>query len=235
MHAFCSNCRSRTILTAASPSSSLTNDSCETSSSLCFQGARGGRDPKFSHFHTTEIGDNSKPTMQSVIEANDLTELMDLANLEGRDFTANRGEAIVISTGAVAGLDNERSRAERKELEDRNRHRLVVPRRPAWTPDMAPEVLDAQERAAFLHWRRDLAKLEEEERLLLTPFEKNLEVWRQLWRVVERSDVVVQVVDARDPLRYRCEDLERYAMELHETKTSILLLNKSDLLPRDVR
>jgi ribosome biogenesis GTPase A len=28
---------------------------------------------------------------------------------------------------------------------------------------------------------------------VLTPFEKNLEVWRQLWRVLERSDVIVQV------------------------------------------
>lgn len=28
---------------------------------------------------------------------------------------------------------------------------------------------------------------------MLTPCEKNLEVWRQLWRVLERSDVVVQV------------------------------------------
>jgi hypothetical protein len=46
---------------------------------------------------------------------------------------------------------------------------------------------------------------------LLTPFEKNLEVWRQLWRVLERSDAIVQVVDARDPLFYRSEDLEAYA------------------------
>lgn len=28
---------------------------------------------------------------------------------------------------------------------------------------------------------------------MLTPFEKNLEVWRQLWRVLERSHIVVQV------------------------------------------
>jgi hypothetical protein len=40
---------------------------------------------------------------------------------------------------------------------------------------------------------RQLAVLEEEEELLLTPFERNLEVWRQLWRVLERSDIVVQV------------------------------------------
>jgi large subunit GTPase 1 len=45
----------------------------------------------------------------------------------------------------------------------------------------------------------------------LTPFEKNLEVWRQLWRVIERSDVVAQVVDARDPLFYRSADVEDYA------------------------
>jgi hypothetical protein len=40
---------------------------------------------------------------------------------------------------------------------------------------------------------RQLAVLEEDEGLTLTPFERNLEVWRQLWRVLERSDIVVQV------------------------------------------
>lgn len=28
--------------------------------------------------------------------------------------------------------------------------------------------------------------LEEEKKLILTPFERNLEFWRQLWRVIER-------------------------------------------------
>lgn len=56
-----------------------------------------------------------------------------------------------------------------------------------------------QERSHFLRWRRELASLEQDERLVLTPFEKNLEVWRQLWRVLERSDVVVQVRPAVEP------------------------------------
>lgn len=56
--------------------------------------------------------------------------------------------------------------------------------------------------------------VEEDTRLMVTPFEKNLEVWRQLWRVLEKSHVVVQVVDARDPLLYRCEDVERYVEEV---------------------
>jgi hypothetical protein len=43
-------------------------------------------------------------------------------------------------------------------------------------------------------------RLEQNEKLVLTPFEKNIEVWRQLWRVVERSDLVVQIVDGRNPM-----------------------------------
>lgn len=58
---------------------------------------------------------------------------------------------------------------------------------------MTAEEIDAQERAAFVKWRRELASLEDEENLILTPFEKNLEVWRQLWRVLERSHIVIQV------------------------------------------
>jgi large subunit GTPase 1 len=43
-----------------------------------------------------------------------------------------------------------------------------------------------REREAFLNWRRRLAELQTDERLVITPFERNLEVWRQLWRVIER-------------------------------------------------
>jgi len=110
-----------------------------------------------------------------------------------------------------------------------------VPRRPKWTHDTSAEELDLNERQAFLEWRRALVQVEEDLRCSVTPFEKNLEIWRQLWRVCERSDVVVQVVDARDPLFYRCEDLETYVKELNPGKTTMLLLNKADLLSKELR
>ena len=77
--------------------------------------------------------------------------------------------------------------------------------------------------------------------LLLTPFERNLEVWRQLWRVIERSHLVVQIVDARNPLRFRCDDLEAYVKDIEThpeaeavsgggQRKSLLLINKADLL-----
>jgi ribosome biogenesis GTPase A len=72
--------------------------------------------------------------------------------------------------------------------------------------------------------------MEEDEHLLISPFEKNLEVWRQLWRVVERSDVLVQIVDARNPLLFRSLDLEKYVKEVDAHKRNVLLVNKADLL-----
>lgn len=43
-----------------------------------------------------------------------------------------------------------------------------------------------------------------------------------------------QVIDARDPLTYRSSDLEDYAHSISRHKGSMLLLNKSDLLPEVV-
>lgn len=40
-----------------------------------------------------------------------------------------------------------------------------------------------------------LAAVEDKYRFTkITPYEKNIEMWRQLWRVVEKSDILVQVV-----------------------------------------
>ncbi len=81
---------------------------------------------------------------------------------------------------------------------------LRIPRRPKWTVETSKEQLESSETRAFLEWRAAIAKLEEDEKALtVTPFEKNLEVWKQLWRVVERSDIVVQIVDARNPTFFR--------------------------------
>ena len=90
-----------------------------------------------------------------------------------------------------------------------------------------------------------LSRLQDQENFLLTPFERNLEVWRQLWRVLERSHLIVQIVDARNPLRFRCEDLEEYIQDVEgaegEARTdkgkrrSMLLINKADFLTEGQR
>ena len=180
------------------------------------------------------------------MERNDLDEFLAMAELGDRDFTAERRGAVVVRMGdgsdpnaedpSANALETAALRKQRVAVaEATHREKLKVPRRPPWTRDMSPEVLDRNERRSFLEWRRALASVEEDERLVLTPFEKNLEIWRQLWRVCEMADVVVQVVDARDPLFYRCADLEAFVKEIDPRKKTALLLNKADLLSPELR
>jgi len=69
---------------------------------------------------------------------------------------------------------------------------LKIPRRPEWTKEMSATEINTNENMAFLNWRRDIASIEENNvKLAITPFEKNLEVWKQLWRVIERSDLLL--------------------------------------------
>ncbi|GMN46895.1 hypothetical protein TIFTF001_016060 [Ficus carica] len=143
---------------------------------------------------------------------------------------------ITLDTSSSASEMTPEERREKQKIEEAlHASSLQIPRRPPWNAGMSVEELDANERRSFLTWRRNLARLEENDILVLTPFEKNLDIWRQLWRVVERSDLLVMVVDARDPLFYRCPDLEVYARENDEHKRTLLLVNKADLLPYSVR
>ncbi|KGN52399.1 nuclear/nucleolar GTPase 2 [Cucumis sativus] len=66
-----------------------------------------------------------------------------------------------------------------------------------------------------------------------TMFEKgqSKRIWGELYKVIDSSDVVVQVLDARDPQGTRCYHLERHLKEHCKHKHVVLLLNKCDLIP----
>ncbi|GKV15921.1 hypothetical protein SLEP1_g26650 [Rubroshorea leprosula] len=66
-----------------------------------------------------------------------------------------------------------------------------------------------------------------------TMFEKgqSKRIWGELYKVIDSSDVVVQVLDARDPQGTRCRHLEKHLKENCKHKHMILLLNKCDLVP----
>ncbi|KAK9236987.1 P-loop containing nucleoside triphosphate hydrolase protein [Lipomyces kononenkoae] len=173
--------------------------------------------------------------LQSVTQERDLDEFLSTAELAGTDFTATKLNIKVLHQDQQNPyLLTAEQEVETSRRQQTHRQQLTVPRRPAWDDTTSPEELDRRERSSFLDWRRALAELEEQHDLLLTPFERNLEVWRQLWRVIERSCVVVQILDARNPLFYRSRDLEEYVRELAERqgtdKRNLLLINKADML-----
>uniref|UniRef100_A0A3Q3GNV2 Large subunit GTPase 1 homolog n=1 Tax=Labrus bergylta TaxID=56723 RepID=A0A3Q3GNV2_9LABR len=191
-----------------------------------------------SWIHTSELNDGydwGRLNLQSVTEQTSMDDFLATAELAGTEFVAEKLNIKFVPAEARAGLLTKEERTRLKKLHEENKHFLRIPRRPHWDESTSPEALQQAEKDSFLEWRRVLADLEEEQKLILTPFERNLEFWRQLWRVIERSDVVVQIVDARNPLLFRCPDLELYVKEVSEHKVNMLLVNKADLLTREQR
>ena len=56
-----------------------------------------------------------------------------------------------------------------------------------------------------------------------------------MWRVIDRAHLLIQIVDVRDIMFYRCQDLERYVQEVDASKLILLLINKSDLTTESIR
>ncbi|XP_014209198.1 nucleolar GTP-binding protein 2 [Copidosoma floridanum] len=56
-------------------------------------------------------------------------------------------------------------------------------------------------------------------------------IWNELYKVIDSSDVVLQVLDARDPMGTRSPPVEKYLKNEKAHKHLIFVLNKVDLVP----
>ncbi|XP_041986823.1 large subunit GTPase 1 homolog [Aricia agestis] len=178
--------------------------------------------------HTTEVNDGydwGRLNLQSVTAESSLQEFLSTAELANREFVA---EKLNVKYVKSAPLEVELVTSQPDFDEP-----LTVPRRPLWTPGIEVEEQLTRERDAFLDWRRHLNELQEKLGAAVTPYERNLELWKQLWRTLEKSDIVLILLDARNPLLFRCKDLEKYAEE--QNCKCILLLNKADLTSEYLR
>ncbi|CAN7993764.1 unnamed protein product, partial [Ixodes hexagonus] len=105
---------------------------------------------------------------------------------------------------------------------------LDIPKRPPWSRSMTREALEAREAHYFREYvesiERSFADAE------LSYFELNLETWRQLWRVLEMSEIILLVADIRHPVVHFPPALHKHVTE-DLGKRLILVLNKIDLVP----
>ncbi|KAF4527563.1 hypothetical protein B566_EDAN016041, partial [Ephemera danica] len=56
-------------------------------------------------------------------------------------------------------------------------------------------------------------------------------IWNELYKVIDSSDVVLQVLDARDPAGTRCAHIENFLRTEKPHKHLVFVLNKVDLVP----
>jgi large subunit GTPase 1 len=183
-------------------------------------------------------GSEARGKLVSVLDASSLEDFIASAMLSERDFESHKAHTVILdgATGEEMHIDADDRRVESKSKNNDEAHvfsfqQMGVPRRPAWSEGQTAADIDKQEKVAFMEWRREIASMEDaKEGAKVTPFEKNIEVWRQLWRVMEKSDLIIQIVDARNPLFYYSRDLLAYAGELSPPKPMVILVNKSDYL-----
>lgn len=109
---------------------------------------------------------------------------------------------------------------------------LDMPKRPPWSNKMSVDELYQKENNYFINY---LTKILSNQNLLeannksLSYFEMNLETWRQLWRVIEMSDIILLVADIRHPIFHFPPSLYHYVVD-EMGKDMILVLNKIDLV-----
>ena len=107
---------------------------------------------------------------------------------------------------------------------------IDIPKRPSWTYDMTKEQVEGQEAAMFEKYLDGIYSRFPIRRL--NYFEHNLEVWRQLWRVCEVSDVLLILADIRHPMFHFPPALYNYVVR-DMKKPMILVLTKVDLVPTE--
>ncbi|KAJ1865373.1 hypothetical protein LPJ73_000018 [Coemansia sp. RSA 2703] len=115
-------------------------------------------------------------------------------------------------------------------FEDAYSEAVDIPIRPAWKYGETRATLENREARYFDAWLEAIQKLKDDGDVSL--YEKNLEVWRQLWRVVEISDILLVVIDIRHPVLHFPPSLYRYVTKT-TGKPLVVVLNKTDLVTDD--
>lgn len=133
-----------------------------------------------------------------------------------------------------------------------------LPKKPRWHRDLSAKAVQSNESSVFSSWLEEtdaamdtrfslvkgllssgvaevkhLPRPRAEECLLPSMFERNVEVYRQLWRVMERSHLLLVLLDARCPLLHLPPSLVEHLRKYAAVKT-ILVLTKKDIVGEEV-
>ncbi|GAA5953335.1 hypothetical protein JCM3765_005008 [Sporobolomyces pararoseus] len=139
-----------------------------------------------------------------------------------------------------------------EELQPAGGEELICPKRPKWSYNSTKKEVEKNEEGMFRKWLTEtdeaLAKLSSSQRELdqddaygdlptsmnssPTFYERNLNVWRQLWRTTEISEILLVLIDVRFPLLHYPPSLRNYLNAQKPRKPRVLVLTKCDLVPR---
>jgi len=105
-----------------------------------------------------------------------------------------------------------------------------LPERPGWDKSMSVQSLNAQEKKYFDKYIDSVLEFGLEK---LNRFERNLDVWKQLWRVSEFASMFIVVCDVRFAGFLCPPSLLRSLQKQFPSKPILVLINKCDLVPAE--
>eukprot|EP01084_Bolivina_argentea_P270506 459987_1 len=172
--------------------------------------------------------------LKSITEVNNIQEFVDTmtAQEEINNMRLENEELKLIEIDPTETIESSEIKYQQKlnESELFNYENLPIPRKPKWDKNTTSEELNINSQKVFLNWRRGLSNTAQQTNMEMTPYEKNINVWKQLWNVVERCNLLILIVDARNPLAFISRDLFKYVSEIDNKKKCILMINKADYL-----
>lgn len=108
------------------------------------------------------------------------------------------------------------------------------------TGNMHDDYLDRLDQARLLSGKSGEEEDDEEDGTLTIAREsiftkgQSKRIWNELYKVIDSSDVILHVLDARDPMGTRCHSVEKYIKTEAPHKHLVFVLNKVDLIPSKV-
>ncbi|KAI8799888.1 P-loop containing nucleoside triphosphate hydrolase protein [Cladochytrium replicatum] len=121
-----------------------------------------------------------------------------------------------------------------QQVEEVKRQREEEKKQKKAKNSMAQMAIEADRKsAAFEASQRVLAE-REEERTTVVADNSRRAYYREFKKVVQNADVILEVLDARDPLGCRTKQIEELILNSGANKRIILILNKIDLVPREI-
>ncbi|AJT05920.1 Nog2p [Saccharomyces cerevisiae YJM451] len=176
------------------------------------------------HFRSA-LGETQKDTYQVLLRRNKLP----MSLLEEED-TDESPKARILDTESYADAFGPKAQRKRPRLAASNLEDLVKATNEDITKYEEKQVLDATLGLMGNQEDKENGWTSAAKEAIFSKGQSK-RIWNELYKVIDSSDVVIHVLDARDPLGTRCKSVEEYMKKETPHKHLIYVLNKCDLVP----
>ncbi|KAL6257538.1 hypothetical protein P5V15_011112 [Pogonomyrmex californicus] len=135
-------------------------------------------------------------------------------------------EDILKEVEAMRKQQEEEKRKQKEAARERKREQLAK--------DGLQGLVNQAEKKQLAHKSMEIDSVQDQMKSAVAKQEHSLKTYyKEFKKVLDSADVILEIVDARDPLGTRCKEVEETVRSAKGNKRLVLVLNKADLIPRE--